>query len=237
MTPDPRVLSYEDNIEEAIILMEELGEPSAPVVDENQRISGSVLIDDIWRSIWYNREGEDKGEFVGEKVKLQIEVKAFVSPIAVAKKDELLKDICSSMTRVNPYICAVVDDSQMPIGVITQYDILKRLVRYEYERGVFLDITGFEIKDPFLYSSMITKLERFIEKAGKYSWLVPYKLNLDIGGQNKGGRTSWNLRARLSTDLALLNVKSQGWDLLTCVDDIVEELNRRIIDIKPEHTI
>lgn len=234
MTPEPEVLKENDEIEKALALMVELDEPSAPVVDRDGKIVGSVLLSDISRSMWYEREGENSGDLVGEKDKPKIEVKAFVSPAAVVKRDEKVMEVCERMGRINPYMCIVTDDFQKPIGVITQYDILKRLVKYTPEKGVYVDITGLDldIGDPFVYSSMSSKIERFVKKVSKFNWIKPYTLNLHIGKHHKGGRVKWSIRAKFRTDKGLFYVKTHDWDVLKCVDEIIEELNRKIMDIK-----
>ncbi len=100
------------------------------------------------------------------------------------------------------------------------------------EKGVHVDITGLEIKDPFIYSSLHSKIERFVKKIGEFSWLNIFSLNIHVVTHEKGGRDKWSVRAKLATDKGLFSDKSSGWDLLKCVEEIVEELERRIIALK-----
>jgi len=232
MTPEPMVLSGSDGIEKALELMLALGEISAPVVDKNGKISGSVLIDEISRAMWYEKDREGWSGSVGEKSKASPEVRGFVSSMPVAKEDDSLKSVCEKMSRMNPYICIVADDAQKPIGVITQYDILKKLVKYTLEKGVYMDITGLEVNDPFVYASIFSKVERFVQKVGKFSWITLYTLNFHVKDHNKGGKIKWSIRAKLKTDKGLFYVKTHSWDLLKCVDEIVMELNKRISHLK-----
>jgi CBS domain-containing protein len=233
MTPEPTVLELSDDVEKALSLIVELNEFCAPVVDKNGKISGGVLIENISRTMWYVEEGEYVGDVVGENSKPNIEILSYISPVAVVKKEDTLRDICKEMGKINPYLCIVSDDSQRPIGVITQYDILKKLVKYTPEKGVFVDITGLEITDPLVYSSMVSKIERLIKKIGEFNWINPYNLNLHVVNYEKGGgRSKWSIRAKLSTDKGLFYVKAFGWDILKCVDEIVRELNRQLIALK-----
>jgi CBS domain-containing protein len=233
MTPEPKVLSENDSMEKALALMLELWEVSAPVVDRNGKVAGSVLIDDIGRSMWHVEEGQYVGDVVGENDKSRIEIRAFVSPVAVVGKEATVSEICEKMTETNPYICVVADDSRIPIGIITQHDILKTLVRGTSKRGVYVDITGLDIDDPFVYSSIVSKVERFVKKIGSFRWIKPYNLTLHIVAYEKGGRRKWSVRGKFRTDRGLLYVKTHGWDILKCVDKIVEELNRKVVSLKP----
>jgi CBS domain-containing protein len=233
MTPEPTVLEASDDVEKALSLMVELNEFCAPVVDKNGKISGGVLIEDISRTMWFIEEGEYVGDVVGENSKPNIEILSYISPVTVVKKEDTLSKICKEMGKINPYLCIVSDDSQRPIGVITQYDILKKLVKYTPEKGVFVDITGLEITDPFVYSSMVSKIERFVKKVGEFNWIIPYNLNLHVVNYEKGGgKSKWSIRSKLSTDKGLFYVKAFGWNILTCVDEIVRELTRQLTALK-----
>jgi len=232
MTSEPKVLQLNDKVEKAMSLMIELGELAAPVSDKNGKIAGCILIEDISKNLWYNEEGQDVGDLVGENSKRQIEVGAFVSPVAVVKKEDSMKSLSEEMAKINPYLCIVSDGFQKPIGVITQYDILKELVEYTIEKGVYVDITGLDVNDPLIYSGMTSKIERFIEKTGRYRWITPFSLNLHIETYEKGGRKKWSMRARFRTDKGLIYVKSIGWDILRCVDEIVDELNTKVLSLK-----
>jgi len=232
MTPEPKILRENDVIEKALTLMIELGELSAPVVDKNGKVRGSVLIDKISEAMWHEREREEWGASGGEKTKAALEVKGFISPVPVVKGAEKLKAVCEKMSKINPYICVVADDEQKPAGVITQYDILKKLVKYTPEKGVYVDITGLDVNDPFVYASIFSKVERFVKKIGRFSWISLYTLNLHVEKHNKGGSAKWSIRAKLRTDKGLFYVKTHGWDLLKCVDEIVMELAKRVTSLK-----
>jgi CBS domain-containing protein len=233
LTPEPKLLTFNDEVEQALSLMVELNELCGPVVNENGKILGGVLIEDISRGLWQFEEGEYIGDVVGENNKPEIKIGSFISPVATVKKEDSLRRVCEEMSRVNPYLCVVVDESQKPLGVITQYDILKNLVKYTPERGVFVDITGLEITDPFIYSSMVSKIERFVEKIGGFTWITTHNLNLHLVTYEKGGRKKWSLRAKLITDKGLFYVKTHGWDILKCVDEVVERLFEKVTSLKP----
>jgi CBS domain-containing protein len=232
MTPEPKLLSLSDSMEVALSLMLDLDEFCAPTIDKNGRIAGGVLIDDVSKGLWRAEEGLDVGDVGGENHKPEIEVRSFVSSVAVVKGDDTIVKVCEEMKKTNPYLCVVADDSNMPIGVITQYDILKKLKKSKPEKGVQVNITGLEISDSFIHSSLTSKIERFVKKIGGFSWIEIFSLNIHIVVHERGGKNKWSVRAKLATDKGLFSVKSSGWDLLKCIDKIVEELGRKIIALK-----
>ena len=232
MTDEPRLLTTSDSAEDALSLMNELEELCAPVVDESGRISGGILIDDVSRALWRKEEGAYVGDVVGENHKPKIQVGSFVSPVAVSKKDYSLKRICEEMSSKNPYLCVVVDDSMRPVGVITQQDILKTLVKPGRKRSVHVDVTGLKIDDSFTHSSLTSKIDRFAKKIEGFNWIEIFSLNLHIITYARGARDKWNLRARLASDKGMFTASSSGWDVLRCADEVFEELGRRIISLK-----
>jgi predicted transcriptional regulator len=233
MTSNPNLLDLKDDIEKAVKFMNELGELAAPVVDKYGKIMGSVLMGDISKSIWNNEKGQNIGETVGERNKPKIEVRSFISPVGVVKEDTKIKEIAQKMIDINPYICVVSNKFSEPLGVITQYDMLERLIQFTPERGIFVNFTGLKITDTFVYSSMISKVERFVEKVGKYNWISPYSLNIHVVTHEKGGRNKWSLRSKFSSDKGVISVKTFGWDMLKSVDVMLEELNKKITRLKP----
>jgi CBS domain-containing protein len=232
MTPGPRVLDLDDSAEDALSLMTEIDEVCAPVVDKKGFIAGGVLIEDISRGIWGLEGGVNIGDVGGENFKAKLRVREFISEVPVVREDEKLKDLCKKMGELNPYICMVSNESHKPIGVITQYDILKKIVVEEPSEGVLVDITGLEISDPFVYSGIVSKIERFVEKVGKFSWIDPINLNLHIETHKKGGRLKWSVKTRLRTNKGMFHVKSFGWNILECIDNVIEELTRKILSLK-----
>lgn len=237
MTPDPEVLYEKETLERAVDVMLGLGELSAPVVDEAGSLSGSVMIDEISRSLWNNNESVDIGDLIGENNKPRIEIKSFVTEVAIVKSDASIEEVSKEMIRLNPYLCVVVDDSKKAVGVITQSDILEHLVAHRSEREFLVSITGLEIKDPFAYSSMVSKLERFVKKLGKYNWIVAYSLDVHVQKHDKGGKKKWSVRARLVTDKNSMHVKNHDYNLLKCVDQAIDEMNRKILAKKKKTRI
>ena len=234
MTPEPVALEISEGVEDALKIMNDLGEICAPVVQKNGKVAGCVSLHDISKSVWHAQESAGANDRVGENHSPKIDIKNFVSPVAIVSENTTIKDICSEMSEISPYICLVSNGSDELVGVITQYDILKKLVKYTPDSGVYVDITGLEIKDPFLYSTLVSKIERFIKKIGRFSWIKPYSLNLHVENHNKGGRTRWVIKAKLRTDKGMMYIKNQEWDLLKCVDSVSKDFSRKLTDLKPD---
>jgi len=232
MTENPRLLTNSDPVESALTLMTELEEICAPVVDGQGRLAGGVLIDEVSRAVWREEKGTDIGDVTGESSKPEIEVGSFVTNVATVKKDQSINEVCQQMSAACPYLCVVVDDSMRPIGVITQQDILKILVKPGGEKGVRVDVTGLRIDDPITRLSLTSKIDRFAKKIEGFNWISVYGLNLHIITYDRGAQDKWSLRARLASDKGVFTASSSGWDILRCADETFEELGRRIIALK-----
>lgn len=76
----------EETLSKVIAKMSNLALHEIPVVDKKGKIASSVRIEDISRSMWYEREGENSGDVIGEKDKPEIEVKAFCPSSSCGEK-------------------------------------------------------------------------------------------------------------------------------------------------------
>ncbi len=229
MIRDPVTVNINDDINVAIQKMRNLGELTIPVVDEHNHLVGMVHIRDLTNAVWRVKERPTVGEIKGQKEKKVLFVKEFLNPPVFVRKDAKLKDVIDTMLKMKSYICAIVDEENRIVGIITQKDIVELIARKEESEGVFVQITGLESDDPSVFDTIYQIIEKSLKKIAKFENYTPHSLNIHVEEHNVGGNEiNYALRARLVTEKKVLYIQENGWNLYKVVDDAMSGLERMI---------
>lgn len=229
MIRDPVTVNINDDINVAIQKMRNLGELTIPVVDEHNHLVGMVHIRDLTNAVWRVKERPTVGEIKGQKEKKVLFVKEFLNPPVFVRKDAKLKDVIDTMLKMKSYICAIVDEENRIVGIITQKDIVELIARKEESEGVFVQITGLESDDPSVFDTIYQIIEKSLKKIAKFENYTPHSLNIHVEEHNVGGNEiNYALRARLVTEKKVFYIQENGWNLYKVVDDAMSGLERMI---------
>ena len=229
MIRDPVTVNINDDINVAIQKMRNLGELTIPVVDEHNHLVGMVHIRDLTNAVWRVKERPTVGEIKGQKEKKVLFVKEFLNPPVFVRKDAKLKDVIDTMLKMKSYICAIVDEENRIVGIITQKDIVELVARKEESEGVFVQITGLESDDPSVFDTIYQIIEKSLKKIGKFENYTPHSLNIHVEEHNVGGNEiNYAIRARLVTEKKVFYIQENGWNLYKVVDDAMSGLERMI---------
>ncbi len=229
MIRDPVTVNVNDDINVAIQKMRNLGELTIPVVDEHNHLAGMVHIRDLTNAVWRVKERPTVGEIKGQKEKKVLFVKEFLNPPVFVRKDAKLKDVIDTMLKMKSYICAIVDEENRIVGIITQKDIVELVARKEESEGVFVQITGLESDDPSVFDTIYQIIEKSLKKIAKFENYTPHSLNIHVEEHNVGGNEiNYALRARLITEKKVFYIQENGWNLYKVVDDAMSGLERMI---------
>ncbi|UCD92811.1 MAG: CBS domain-containing protein [Methanobacteriota archaeon] len=128
-----------DTVSRARHLIQELEARTIPVIDQYEHLVGVIGLKDIAPLvIQTSKKGEDAGLESGP---LDVEVKNIMStpPISVTK-DATVSKIAKLMEKHDVSNLAVVDKN-VPIGIVTQIDLVELLIRYRTGEEVFVQIT------------------------------------------------------------------------------------------------
>jgi len=229
MIRDPVTVNINDDINVAIQKMRNLGELTIPVVDEHNHLVGMVHIRDLTNAVWRVKERPTIGEIKGQKEKKVLFVKEFLNPPVFVRKDAKLKDVIDTMLKMKSYICAIVDEDNRIVGIITQKDIVELIARKEESEGVFVQITGLESDDPSVFDTIYQIIEKSLKKIAKFENYTPQSLNIHVEEHNVGGNEiNYAIRARLVTEKKVFYIQENGWNLYRVVDDAMSGLERMI---------
>ncbi len=229
MTSEPCVVSEDSSVESAVDLMRRISELSVPVVDKNRHLVGVVHMRDVSKSVWRAKERVSQGELAGEKEKKVVYVKEVMSPPVFVGEDAKLKDAVEKMNKFKSSICVVVDKKNVPIGVISQRDVMEAVVRKGKVEGVFVQITGLDIDDPEPYMVIYDMVEAFLNKINKLKEFRPQLLTFHVEVHHETSEElKYSVRARLTTDRKLFFAKSYDWNMYRAFKDVLEVLEKNV---------
>jgi len=229
MTSEPEVVEEDSPVEYALDLMRKLGEMSAPVVDENRRLSGIIHMKDIAKAIWREKDRASLGEVAGEKKKVEILVKEIMGNPVYVEEEATLGDAVEEMIRYHSSICGVVDKNMRPIGIISQRDVIEAVMRKGKQEGVFVQITGLDVEDMEPYMVIYDMVEAFLKKINRFKEFKPQLLTFHVEEHHLTGKEiKYSVRARLTTDKKLFFARSYDWNMYRAFKDVLEILERNV---------
>ncbi len=229
MTSEPELVEEDSPIQYAVDIMKKLGEMSVPVVDENRKLVGIVHMRDAAKAVWREKERASLGEVSGEKRKVQILVKEIMVPPVYVSEDSILKDAVEKMIEFHSSICAVVDKKSVPIGVISQRDVIEAILREGKQEGVFVQITGLDIEDMEPYQIIYNMVEEFLHKINRFKEFKPQLLTFHVEEHHISGKEiKYSVRARLTTDRKLFFARSYDWNIYSAFKDVLDILERNV---------
>ena len=230
MSGDPVVVREDEAVDVAVERMKGLGEVCLPVVDEHGHLRGMVLLRDIARSYWREKERESYGEVVGEKERMVIPVSSVMMAPAYVRSGSRVKDALDVMEDMDAYLVTVVDEDMKPVGVITDKDLIEMLYSTLPREGVFVQITGLDIEDPEPYDYIYSLVEPFLHKLYRTERFKPQILTFHVERHEVGGRESkYSVRARLGTDRRTFYAKGVDWNLFKAVREAMDNLERMVM--------
>jgi CBS domain-containing protein len=229
MTSEPEVVEENSPVEYALDLMRKLGEMSAPVVDENRRLSGIIHMKDIAKAIWREKDRASLGELAGEKRKIEILVKEIMGNPVYVEEESTLGDAVEEMIKYHSSICGVVDKNMRPIGIISQRDVIEAVMRKGKQEGVFVQITGLDLEDMEPYMVIYDMVEAFLKKINRFKEFKPQLLTFHVEEHHLTGKEiKYSVRARLTTDKKLFFARSYDWNMYRAFKDVLEILERNV---------
>ncbi len=229
MTSEPDVVEEDSPVQYALDIMRKLGEMEVPVVDKYRKLTGMVHIREVAKAIWREKERPSLGEVAGEKKRVEILVKEIMGPPVYVDENANLGDAVEKMLEFHSSICAVVDKNMMPIGVISQRDVIEAVMRKGQQEGVFVQITGLEIEDVETYQIIYSMVEDFLKKINRFKEFKPQLLTFHVEEHHISGKEiKYSVRARLTTDRKLFFAKSYDWNMFRAFKEVLEILERNV---------
>ena len=228
MSPSPMCVFEGDKIGSARNVMKGLEENFVPVVDKRGKLTGIVgsreLIKLRMRSAY---DKEQYGELAGETKRVDIIIKSVMRDDPVTSRPEdKLGPVCTIMRKMKVPSVIVMDNSK-PIGVVTQEDILEVITRRRGGEGVYVQISGLEEEEPEAYEAMYDMIGKTMQHINKLQKPTMFILHVHEHRRERG-EIKYSLRARLSTEKGMYFSNDFDWNLLRCLDNILDHLEHQV---------
>src|SRR5437773_4666273 len=231
MTPNPQTVSEEDTVDHAIRLMQSLGERSLPVVDAHRRLIGVVGMKDIQEIFARPKERVESGTFVGEKVKLDLQVKGVMHyPVVTVGPDASVRQAAELMVK-NGISSVIVVEKDEPVGVVTKLDLTELLVGRKEREEVLVQIRCLEDEQPDVYVVLYDIIRTKMHKISNVT--IPKSLIVHVQAYKaEGDRAKYSLHARFQTAHKMYYLAHFDWDLNLAMAGLMDILEKQILKAK-----
>jgi len=201
-----------------------------PVVDDHGKLVGMVGIRDIAAYIHapHRRQAGSRG---GEKNPPDQKVSDVMNtPAFYVEHDARMRDVLDIMIEKNVSTVPVVKDDR-PVGIVTHADVLELVASYGEREGVFIQISGLEEDDPYVYSTIYDILRKSLEKINRM--FRPEVLTVHVHTYNFSGdrdrEIKYSVNIRLNTRKHLFAAKGVDWDLFKAIDGAMDHIERKAL--------
>ncbi|MBI4163183.1 MAG: CBS domain-containing protein, partial [Candidatus Aenigmarchaeota archaeon] len=193
-----------------------------PVI-QNGKLIGVVGTMDMIKLLEAKEPIKDKG-VAAEKLQLEnVKVKTLMSNPYMAEANtpiDKLKDTLSKSEEV------FIQNGS--IRIITPKDLLELIIEKKPKRGAYVQITNLG-EEPISVTAKVDKItDTFIKKISSMLQNVEFLFIHIERHQKQGKKIKYSVRSRFSTNLGLFVSHSWGWDLVSTMQDALNNLEREI---------
>ncbi len=236
MSSPPITINEDESIARARWLMNKSGISRLPVLDDNERIVGVITLSDIIEKIFSIRLSRRKGyEWIQNESFLAAPVSEFMSsPPIVASPDIDVYKAIEILLNNNISGIPITRSNDRVIGVLSGIDILRKYI----ESLVTLQPISAKISnaiegDEALRLQIEKLVNNYLSKFSRYLNVIDFKIavkTLTKTGKNelREGRKQFNVKIRVVTSARAFTAESICWDLLTCIREALEIIEKRI---------
>ncbi|MFH0929594.1 MAG: CBS domain-containing protein [Candidatus Aenigmatarchaeota archaeon] len=224
------IVGEEDDMGTVRLLMREKNISRIPVVDGKKKLSGVVTIFDLLKAV-KPKERMTFYSMAAEKVTVMgipLSVVMNKHPTTVEKKNPL-NDAVSLMRKYETDGVIVVEDN-VPIGVVTEKDLLEFYVSGLKQKGMNYQISGLVDEDDFVVNTVDRMIRDSLQKLSKMVRAEFFFLH--VKRYDKGGRIKYSIRTRLRAEKGFYVSKAYSWDLRSAVDEAMDKLDKIVIKNK-----
>ncbi len=236
MSSPPITINEDESIARARWLMNKSGISRLPVLDDNERIVGVITLSDIIEKIFSIRLSRRKGyEWIQNESFLAAPVSEFMSsPPIVASPDIDVYKAIEILLNNNISGIPITRSNDRVIGVLSGIDILRKYIESLVTlQPISAKISNVIEGDEALRLQIEKLVNNYLSKFSRYLNVIDFKIavkTLTKTGKNelREGRKQFNVKIRVVTSARAFTAESICWDLLTCIREALEIIEKRI---------
>jgi len=228
MSPDLIVCSPQDTLFAVLNLFKQYHISRLPVV-ENSSLQGIVTMHDlVEKSIDADQEAELFSVMDEKEPFFQLRVDSVMTrQVFTVRKDSSVQEVIRVMLENDVSGVVVVDEQGVPVGVITERDLLERIEASRFKEGVNVQVsTKIPLLDKeFLKGELLSFAERHSHKLGEGS----IHCHLAAIAVTKSGRPLIQCRLHVRTDKHRLNVRAESFSAMNALQECLDKLKEAIV--------
>lgn len=237
-----------DSIDEARHLMLDENVSRLPVLDKNGKMTGILRSTDVLKAL-VPRESQDAGGTAGNREGSEMKMsgggeKESMSSIPVREimesqfngsTEHLQGDkAIEKMIEKNAHELVFLKD-RYPQSIITLKDFMKYISGFAPGSTILVSITGLET--PEEKAAVHRAVKRQLQGSLGRKIKRPEELKIHVKKSEKDGkRHRYELNFKLFSEYGMVNVETEGWELVDSVDEALEQLNSKIRKEKGKRT-
>ena len=230
MTGYPHHIHEKDTIDQARSIMYKLDVRALPVTDGDDTLVGVVGLKDLAKITYRDKTRLTKGDLAGEKISAsKVEIKSIMKmpPITISEDQKIVEAV--SLMNDNSISTVIVTKNEMPIGIVTQYDLVELIASFKHEEQVFVQISGLHEADPDSYDIMYEIIQKNIKRVSKI--VTPKIFTIHVTTQEAGSdhlSGDVTIRGRMTTEHELYYSSVTDWDLMKGLSTMLSNIEKSI---------
>ena len=228
-------INENENIGKARDIMRKNKIQVLPVLNKNNKLSGIVNIRDITSTFLDAEYSKSSyGEKSGEKTPIDIEVKSIMStPITTDGNTNIINII--DLVAQSKTSSVIITEEDKPIGIVTDDDVLRFILKHKIEKGVYIQITGLENEEPSVLNVVYEIVEKYLRKTNRVVPIVSLLIHITRHSQ-RGNINKFSVHAKLQTKRKMFISQSVSqryqWDMMKSLTDVMMHLDRQVKQYK-----
>ncbi len=230
MTTSPHFINEKDSLEQARSLMYRLDVRALPVINNKEELTGVLGLKDLAKVSGKDRKRKTSDFTAGKgNVDMKIQVKSVMKTPAITIHQEGKISEAVKIMRKNAISTIVVTEDEMPIGVVTQYDLIELIASFKSEEQVFVQISGLHEAEPESYDMMYDLIQKSMKRVAKMVKPKVFTIHVtrhDAGSEHSAGNVT--IRGRLTTEHELYYSTHNDWDLAITLSALLSHLEKSV---------
>jgi len=230
MTASPHVITERETIDQARNIMYRLDVRALPVLNKKGELVGVVGLKDLTKITGRDRKRKTNNFTAGKgNVEMDIDVKSIMNtpPISIHKEAKISEAV--DLMKKHGISTVIVTEDNVPVGIVTQYDLIELITSFKKEAQVFVQISGLHEAEPESYDMMYELIQKSVKRMAKL--VTPKVFTIHVDRQDVGSnRTFGNVtvRGRLTTEHELYHFTACDWDLALALSSMLSQMERSI---------
>src|SRR3989338_1271860 len=216
-------VSLEDSMGHVAEIMRDKNISRVPVV-ENGKLIGIVGTMDMARLLEGKERIRDRQGSTIEKTTVEsTKVKTLMSNPYIADSNTPLEKLKDTLLKSEEIF---IQDEGL-IKIITPKDVLELFVQ-KPKRGAYVQITNLEDESVSVKSKIDKITDEFVKKTSDMTNDIEYLFIHIDRDRKQGKKIKYSVRTRFSTNIGLFVSHADGWDIISVMQDALNNLDREI---------